>query len=96
MINGIYWDNEVFVFFIKEDMQVLDFNIQVIVDVICDIVLVFFIFLILWLSIILEFVFGFDLFIGIEMFFYQFDVVDMMMIDNLFNELFWDVFKVFG
>lgn len=96
MINGIYWDNEALVFFIKEDMQVLDFNIQVIVDVICDIVLVFFIFFILWLSIILEFVFGFDFFIGSEMVFYQFYVVDMMMIDNLFNELFWDVFKVFG
>lgn len=96
MINGIYWDSRAPAFFSKEEMKALDFNVQVISDVTCDIAPVSSIPSTLRASTIADPVFGYNPLTEKEDAPYQGKVIDMMTIDNLPNELPRDASTAFG
>ena len=95
-INGIYWDNRAPAFFTLDQMKSVDFVIQVIADVTCDIAPVSSIPSTLRATTIEDPVFGFEPQRGIEVPPFQSGTVDMMTIDNLPNELPRDASEAFG
>lgn len=96
MINGIYWDNRAPVFFTKQEMKTNDFKLRVIADVTCDIAPEASIPATIKPATILDPVFGYDRFTGLEIHPFQAHSIDMMTIDNLPNELPRDASEAFG
>ena len=96
MINGIYWANEAPSFFTKEEMKSLDFSIQVIADVTCDIAPDSSIPSTLRPSTIADPIYGYEPLTESEAAPFEKEVIDVMAIDNLPNELPRDASKAFG
>jgi alanine dehydrogenase len=96
MLNGIYWDRRIPVFFTKEDMKRKDFTIQVIADVTCDIAPNSSIPSTLRASSIAEPIYGYDPFLEKETKPFQKHCIDVMAVDNLPNELPRDASEDFG
>ena len=96
MINGIYWDKKAPPFFTKAEMRRMDFNLQVIADVTCDIAPVSSIPSTLRASTIEDPVYGYDPETEGETAPFQSCAIDVMAIDNLPNELPRDSSKAFG
>lgn len=95
-INGIYWDDRAPVFFTPEEMAHIDFRIQVIADVTCDIAPDSSIPSTIRPSTIENPVYGFDPAHWKEVPAYQAGAIDVMAIDNLPNELPRDASAAFG
>ena len=96
MINGIYWANEAPAFFTKEEMKSLDFSIQVIADVTCDIAPDSSIPSTIRPSTIADPIYGYEPLTESEAAPFGKEVIDVMAIDNLPNELPRDASKAFG
>ena len=96
MLNGIYWDRRIPVFFSKEDMKHKDFTIRVIADVTCDIAPDSSIPSTIRASSITEPIYGYDPLSFQETEPFQNDCIDVMAVDNLPNELPRDASEDFG
>jgi saccharopine dehydrogenase (NAD+, L-lysine forming) len=96
MINGIYWDERIPVFFTKEQMQEKDFRINIIADITCDIMPGASIPATLQPSSISNPYYGYNALTGKVTEAFGSGVVDMMAIDNLPNELPRDASEDFG
>ncbi|MGK7950046.1 MAG: NAD(P)-dependent oxidoreductase [Xenococcaceae cyanobacterium] len=96
MLNGIYWDRRIPVFFSKEDMKRKDFTIQVIADVTCDIAPDSSIPSTIRASSIAEPIYGYDPILEKETLPFQSHCIDVMAVDNLPNELPRDASEDFG
>jgi saccharopine dehydrogenase (NAD+, L-lysine forming) len=96
MLNGIYWDRRVPVFFTKADMKHKDFTIRVIADVTCDIAPNSSIPSTLRASSIAEPIYGYDPYLEMETKPFQNQCIDVMAVDNLPNELPRDASQDFG
>ncbi len=96
MLNGIYWDKRIPVFFTKEDMKRKDFTIQVIADVTCDIAPNSSIPATIRASSIAEPIYGYDPVSEQETQPFQSHCIDVMAVDNLPNELPRDASEDFG
>ncbi|MFQ5447527.1 MAG: NAD(P)-dependent oxidoreductase [Saprospiraceae bacterium] len=96
MINGIFWNVKVPAFFTLEEMQSLEFRIQVIADVTCDIAPVASIPSTIRPSTISDPVYGFDPATRQEKPPFSPPFVDVMAVDNLPNELPRDASDSFG
>ena len=96
MLNGIYWDRRIPVFFSKEDMKRKDFTIQVIADVTCDIAPNSSIPSTIRASSIAEPIYGYDPVLEKETLPFQSHCIDVMAVDNLPNELPRDASEDFG
>ncbi len=96
MLNGIYWDQRIPVFFTKEDMKRQDFTIQVIADVTCDIAPDSSIPSTLRASSITDPIYGYDPLLEKETKPFQNNCIDVMAVDNLPNELPRDASQDFG
>jgi saccharopine dehydrogenase (NAD+, L-lysine forming) len=96
MLNGIYWDRRIPVFFTKADMKRKDFTIRVIADVTCDIAPNSSIPSTLRASSIAEPIYGYDPFLETETKPFQNHCIDVMAVDNLPNELPRDASQDFG
>ncbi len=96
MLNGIYWDQRIPVFFSKEDMKHQDFTIRVIADVTCDIAPNSSIPSTIRASSIEEPIYGYDPILEKETKPFQSGCIDVMAVDNLPNELPRDASEDFG
>ncbi len=96
MLNGIYWDRRIPVFFSKEDMKHKDFTIRVIADVTCDIAPDSSIPSTIRASSIAEPIYGYDPILEKETKPFQSHCIDVMAVDNLPNELPRDASEDFG
>lgn len=96
MINGIYWDKRMPVFFNKEQMNESDFRIKTISDITCDIAPDSSIPSTLYASSIADPYYGYNPQTKELMQTFQQGSVDMMAIDNLPNELPRDASEDFG
>ena len=96
MLNGIYWDRRIPVFFSKEDMKREDFTIRVIADVTCDLAPNSSIPSTLRASSIAEPIYGYDPILERETKPFQSHCIDVMAVDNLPNELPRDASEDFG
>ncbi len=96
MLNGIYWDKRIPVFFTKEDMKRKDFTIRVIADVTCDLAPDSSIPSTLRASSIADPIYGYDPVLETEAKPFQDQCIDVMAIDNLPNELPRDASRDFG
>jgi alanine dehydrogenase len=96
MINGIYWDKRIPVFFTKEQMAEKDFRIKVISDITCDIAPDSSIPSTLYASSISDPYYGYNANTGELTQTFQEDSIDIMAIDNLPNELPRDASEDFG
>lgn len=96
MINGIYWDKRMPVFFNKEQMNESDFRIKTISDITCDIAPDSSIPSTLYASSIADPYYGYNPQTKELMQTFQSGSVDMMAIDNLPNELPRDASEDFG
>lgn len=96
MLNGIYWDKRIPVFFSKEDMKHKDFTIQVIADVTCDIAPDSSIPSTIRASSIEEPIYGYHPILETETKPFQSHCIDVMAVDNLPNELPRDASEDFG
>ncbi|MDJ0680265.1 MAG: NAD(P)-dependent oxidoreductase [Xenococcaceae cyanobacterium MO_167.B52] len=96
MLNGIYWDRRIPVFFSKEDMKGQDFTIRVIADVTCDIAPNSSIPSTIRASSIEEPIYGYDPILEQETKPFQSGCIDVMAVDNLPNELPRDASEDFG
>ncbi|MDJ0844280.1 NAD(P)-dependent oxidoreductase [Crocosphaera sp.] len=96
MINGIYWEKGVPVFFTKEDMKKDDFKIKVIADVTCDIAPDASIPCTVRPSTIAEPIYGYEPYLERESQPFQPQTIDIMAVDNLPNELPRDASEDFG
>lgn len=96
MINGIYWDNRIPVFFTKEDLKKEVFSIKVIADITCDIAPHSSIPCTLRASSIADPIYGYDPAKDKEIAPFQPQGIDIMAVDNLPNELPRDASKDFG
>ncbi|MGV2828944.1 NAD(P)-dependent oxidoreductase [Myxosarcina sp. GI1(2024)] len=96
MLNGIYWDRRIPVFFTKEDMKRKDFTIQVIADVTCDLAPDSSIPSTIRASSIDEPIYGYDPVLERETEPFKEHCIDIMAVDNLPNELPRDASEDFG
>jgi hypothetical protein len=96
MINGIYWDKRIPVFFTKEQMAEKDFKIKTISDITCDIAPDSSIPSTLYASSIADPYYGYNAQTGELTQTFQDDSIDIMAIDNLPNELPRDASEDFG
>ncbi len=96
MLNGIYWDNRIPVFFSKEDMKGSDFKICVIADVTCDIAPNSSIPSTIRASSIANPIYGYDPLLFEETEPFKNNCIDVMAVDNLPNELPRDASQDFG
>lgn len=96
MLNGIYWDRRIPVFFSKEDMKRKNFTIGVIADVTCDIAPDSSIPSTIRASSIAEPIYGYDPILEKETEPFQSHCIDVMAVDNLPNELPRDASEDFG
>lgn len=96
MINGIYWDTRMPVFFTKEQMKETDFRIKAIADITCDIAPDSSVPSTLYASSIADPYYGYNPQTGELMQTFQEGSVDIMAIDNLPNELPRDASEDFG
>ena len=96
MLNGIYWDRRIPVFFTSEDMKQKDFTIRVIADVTCDIAPDSSIPSTIRASSIDEPIYGYDPVLEKETQPFQSHCIDVMAVDNLPNELPRDASEDFG
>lgn len=96
MINGIYWDKRMPVFFTREQMREPDFRIKTISDITCDIAPDSSIPSTLYASSIADPYYGYNAQTGGLMQTFQPDAIDVMAIDNLPNELPRDASEDFG
>ena len=96
MLNGIYWDKRIPVFFSKEDMKRSDFTIRVIADVTCDIAPDASIPSTIRASSIENPIYGYDPLLCQETEPFQNNCIDVMAVDNLPNELPRDASFDFG
>ena len=96
MLNGIYWDRRIPVFFTNEDMKRQDFTIRVIADVTCDIAPNSSIPSTIRASSIAEPIYGYDPVLEKETKPFQSHCIDVMAVDNLPNELPRDASEDFG
>lgn len=96
MLNGIYWDRRIPVFFTKEDMKRSDFTIRVIADVTCDIAPDSSIPSTIRASSIANPIYGYDPLLSQEAEPFQNHSIDVMAVDNLPNELPRDASQDFG
>ncbi len=96
MLNGIYWDKRIPVFFTKDDMKCKDFTIRVIADVTCDIAPDSSIPSTIRASSIREPIYGYDPLSFKETESFQNNCIDVMAVDNLPNELPRDASEDFG
>ncbi len=95
LINGVYWDKRIPVFFSKEEMSAKDFSIKQIADITCD-VAPSSVPSTLRTSTIEKPYYGYDVHREMEGEPFQSAVVDVMAIDNLPNELPRDASEDFG
>lgn len=96
MINGIYWDKRIPVFFTKEQMREPDFRIKIISDITCDVAPESSVPSTLYASSIADPYYGYKPSTGELMQTFQPDSIDIMAIDNLPNELPRDASEDFG
>ena len=96
MLNGIYWDKRIPVFFTKEDMKRKDFTIRIIADVTCDIAPDSSIPSTIRASSIAKPIYGYDPVLEKETKPFQDPCIDVMAVDNLPNELPRDASEDFG
>lgn len=96
MLNGIYWDKRIPVFFTSEDMKRQDFTIRVIADVTCDIAPNSSIPATIRASSINDPIYGYDPVSEQETQPFQNHCIDVMAVDNLPNELPRDASEDFG
>lgn len=96
MINGIYWDKRMPVFFTKETMKEKDFRIKTLSDITCDIAPESSIPSTLYASSIADPYYGYNPQTGELMQTFLSESVDVMAIDNLPNELPRDASEDFG
>lgn len=96
MVNGIYWDKRIPVFFSKEDMKRKDFTIRIIADVTCDIAPDSSIPSTIRASSIVKPIYGYDPLSSKETEPFQDRCIDVMAVDNLPNELPRDASEDFG
>jgi hypothetical protein len=96
MINGIYWDKRMPVFFTKDQMAEKDFRIKIICDITCDIAPDSSIASTLYASSIADPYYGYNPQTGELTQTFQEDSIDIMAIDNLPNELPRDASEDFG
>ncbi|MDJ0732044.1 MAG: NAD(P)-dependent oxidoreductase [Crocosphaera sp.] len=96
MVNGIYWEKGVPIFFTKEDMKKDDFKIKVIADVTCDIAPDASIPCTIRPSTIVDPIYGYDPYLDRESLPFQDQSIDIMAVDNLPNELPRDASEDFG
>lgn len=96
MINGIYWDKRIPVFFTKEQMAEKDFRIKIISDITCDIAPESSIPSTLYASSIADPYYGYNPQTGTLTQTFQDESIDVMAIDNLPNELPRDASEDFG
>jgi alanine dehydrogenase len=96
MINGIYWDKRMPVFFTKEQMQEPDFKIKTIADITCDIAPDASVPSTLYASSIADPYYGYNAQTGQLTQTFQGGAIDIMAIDNLPNELPRDASEDFG
>ncbi|MCW5906320.1 MAG: alanine dehydrogenase [Chitinophagales bacterium] len=96
MINGIYWDKRIPVFFTKEQMAEKDFRIKTISDITCDIAPESSIPSTLYASSIADPYYGYNAQTGELTQTFQDESIDIMAIDNLPNELPRDASEDFG
>ncbi len=96
MINGIYWDKRIPVFFSREQMREPDFRIKTIADITCDIAPDASVPSTLYASSIADPYYGYNPNTGELMQTFQEGSVDIMAIDNLPNELPRDASEDFG
>ena len=96
MINGIYWDKRMPVFFTKQQMKEPDFRIKTIADITCDVAPDSSIPSTLYASSISDPYYGYEPSAGALMQTFLPGSVDIMAIDNLPNELPRDASEDFG
>ena len=96
MLNGIYWDKRIPVFFTKEDMKRKDFTLRVIADVTCDLAPDSSIPSTIRASSIATPIYGYDPLSDKETQPFQNHCIDVMAVDNLPNELPRDASEDFG
>jgi saccharopine dehydrogenase (NAD+, L-lysine-forming) len=96
MINGVYWDKRIPVFFTAEQMKEPDFRINIIADVTCDSMPNSSVPVTLKVSTIAEPYFGYDVQSGSIIEPFTLKSIDVMAIDNLPNELPRDASEDFG
>ncbi|EAZ92243.1 NAD(P)-dependent oxidoreductase [Crocosphaera chwakensis] len=96
MINGIYWEKKVPIFFTKEDLKKNDFKIKVIADITCDIAPNASIPCTIRASTIENPIYGYDPNLETEIKPFQPQSIDIMAVDNLPNELPRDASEDFG
>ena len=96
MLNGIYWDKRIPVFFTKEDMKRKDFTLRVIADVTCDLAPDSSIPSTIRASSIAAPIYGYDPLSDKETQPFQNHCIDVMAVDNLPNELPRDASEDFG
>ncbi len=96
MINGIYWDKRIPVFFTKEQMREPDFRIKIISDITCDVAPESSVPTTLYASSIADPYYGYKAASGELMQTFQPESIDIMAIDNLPNELPRDASEDFG
>lgn len=96
MINGIYWDHRIPVFFTAEQMKEPDFRIGIISDISCDIAPHSSVPCTLKPSTIKDPYYGYDALTGRIINAFSEDSIDVMAIDNLPNELPRDASEDFG
>ncbi|MEM8723816.1 MAG: NAD(P)-dependent oxidoreductase [Cyanobacteria bacterium P01_G01_bin.39] len=96
MLNGIYWDRRIPVFFSTEDMKHEDFTIRVIADVTCDIAPDSSIPSTIRASSITKPIYGYDPILEKETQPFQSQGIDVIAVDNLPNELPRDASQDFG
>lgn len=96
MINGIYWDKRIPVFFTRDQMREPDFRIKTISDITCDIAPDASIPSTLYASSIADPYYGYNPQTGELMQTFQEGSIDVMAIDNLPNELPRDASEDFG
>ncbi|MBP7389154.1 MAG: alanine dehydrogenase [Chitinophagales bacterium] len=96
MINGIYWDKRIPVFFTKEQMREKDFRIKIISDITCDVAPDSSVPSTLYASSIADPYYGYNANTGELTQTFQPESLDVMAIDNLPNELPRDASEDFG
>ena len=96
IINGIYWNKNIPVFFNNETVKEKDFNIKIVADVSCDIVPNSSLPTTLFTSTIADPYYGYDKQSGTLCQTFKDDSLDIMSIDNLPNELPRDASEDFG
>lgn len=96
MINGIYWDTRSPAFFTPDEMKRIDFKLEVIADITCDIAPEASIPSTLRASTIADPVYGYNANDQSESFAFSKNAIDVMAVDNLPNEIPRDASESFG